>query len=87
MALAYMTRSLLEPQGWGFRFDVDHLIHLIQEKIGSKVIDIPKVYNGSNNFVSPLAASILLLQCHTHNTRAGLLLPPRFWPRHIGSYF
>jgi hypothetical protein len=55
--------------GAGFRFDVDYLIHLIQEKIGSKVVDIPNVYNGSNYFVSPLAAGMLLLQCHTHSTQ------------------
>jgi hypothetical protein len=71
--------------GLGFRFDVDHLIRLIQEKIGFTVVDIPKVYTGSNYFVSPLAAGMSLLQSFI--THAGLSLPPRFRPKHIGSYF
>ena len=50
--------------GLGFRFDVDHLIRLIGEKIGFTVVDIPKVYTGSNYFVSH---SLLACRCYNHS--------------------
>ncbi len=38
-------------------WDVNLLIREIEESLGAKVIDIPFVYNGSNNYVSCLHSS------------------------------
>lgn len=37
-------------------WDVNQLLQEVEDNVGARVIDIPRVYNGSNNYVSSLAA-------------------------------